>query len=190
MHSKVVQLDSHLYLKIKPFSIEKMVGISLKIGAYIFTLDAVIIKNTDFSHGGFWWSIHGSNQVNMTDITFSHDKMSMIQVVNDCHVKAGWDEEINFNQYGWHKGGDGKLSFNEAGFRAGDVFASCSFESSPPSLLKWDSDYVAEGASLGKVDAKVPAHRLLADSITCSVEVIKIILNFQTNLNFQATFFY
>jgi len=132
--------------------------------------DAVIIKNSDFSHGGFWWSIHGSNQVNMTDITFSHDKMSMIQVVNDCHVKAGWDEEINFNQYGWHKGGDGKLSFNEAGFRAGDVFASCSFDSSPPSLLKWDSDYVADGASLGKVDAKVPAHRLLADSITCSVE--------------------
>ena len=125
----------------------------------------------------------------MTDITFSHDKMSLIQIVNDCHVNAGWDEEINFNQYGWHKGGDGKLSFNEAGFRAGDVFASCSFDSSPPSLLKWDSDYVADGASLGKVDAKVPAHRLLADSITCSVEVIKIKLNFQTNLNFQTTFF-
>lgn len=128
------------------------------------------IKNGDFSNGGFWWSIHGSNQGNFTDLSYSHDKMSMIQIVNDCHVQATWDEKIDFNKYGWQKGSDGKLSFNEVGFREGDVFAECSFESSPPSLLKWDSDYVADEAAFGKVKAKVPCHRLLQNSVSCSVE--------------------
>ena len=61
------------------------------------------------------------------------------------------------------------MEFNNYGFAPGDVFAKCSYESSPPSYLTWESDEIDSEFSGITLSAEVPDHVVRAESINCAV---------------------
>jgi len=125
----------------------------------------VRIINGDLESGGLWWSVHGSLDGNIT--SYKHDQMSLIMMVKSCQVQASWINELDFNKYGWHKNGN-KLEFTPTGFNENDLFAQCSFVSSPPSLVSFE---LGE-AQFNTVSMRVPKEQHYGFLTQCSVEGI------------------
>ena len=97
------------------------------------------------------------------------DLATEVRTVENCGMTVKWGKEIESN-YGWQKGWQGRLTFNPTGFRPGDIFASCEFQSNPPTEVSWSSAEVG-AAGTGKIQAKVPAENiLLPEFIECSME--------------------
>jgi len=127
------------------------------------------IENSQLSAGGFWWSVYAHQEVGETedDIServFKWDTMSLIQMVDSCTPSAYWDEDIDLARFGWHNG-----QFNDYGFAPGNTFAACSFKSSPPSFVHWESDDIDTKVTAESVSAIVPNHVIRAESLTCRV---------------------
>lgn len=132
----------------------------------------LVINNMDMKSGGFWWSVFGhfdqAESISDSSLTYKHDKMSLVQVVDSCKAQVMWDEGIDMQKFGWHNG-----QFNNYGFAPGDTFASCHFKSSPPSYISWDSDEIVTERKANQELAIVPDHLIRAESLSCSVKPFK-----------------
>ena len=93
--------------------------------------------------------------------------MSLIMMVESCQVEVEWLNQLDFDNYGWHKNGN-ELEFNPVGFNENDLFAQCKFKSSPPS----DVSFKNGESSFNVAQMLVPKEQNVEVFASCNVDGI------------------